>query len=265
MINLVTENSIEHSMLQVLSRKQALADGVLDGAGGLKAMKLRGGRSAFVERVAAMMAPPAAAAQPAPAASASPEPTLADALKARHGDKLLLVEPHRTADGGERLLAVLADSASAEAERRREPAPGEMPVEVLDRAAYETMQRLGVGLGPAAPQPLFRSPLLDPSASELAAERRQRGTVLLGDAGRKLRMALLLAEGGFAAEALPALEETLSLAETARRLLAGMEAPAPEPASVDPEAAPRPLADIASTIEQTLAALARGMRSMPAG
>ena len=33
-INLVTEDSIEHAMLHVLSQKQALADGVLDGEGG---------------------------------------------------------------------------------------------------------------------------------------------------------------------------------------------------------------------------------------
>ena len=39
-INLVTEDSIEHVMLQVLSQKQALADGVLDGQDDLKAMKL---------------------------------------------------------------------------------------------------------------------------------------------------------------------------------------------------------------------------------
>jgi superfamily II DNA/RNA helicase len=59
-INLVTEDSIEHVMLQVLSQKQALADGVLDGQDDLKAMKLPSGRRAFVERMSAMMAPPAA-------------------------------------------------------------------------------------------------------------------------------------------------------------------------------------------------------------
>ena len=65
-INLVTEDSIEHSMLHVLSQKQALADGVLDGEGDLKAMELPSGRRAFVERMAAMMD----AGRPAPA----PEP-----------------------------------------------------------------------------------------------------------------------------------------------------------------------------------------------
>jgi SNF2 family DNA or RNA helicase len=52
-INLVTEDSIEHVMLQVLSQKQALTDGVLDGQDDLKAMKLPSGRRAFVERMSA--------------------------------------------------------------------------------------------------------------------------------------------------------------------------------------------------------------------
>jgi SNF2 family DNA or RNA helicase len=59
-INLVTEDSIEQSMLHVLSQKQALADGVLDGHDDLKAMKLPSGRRAFIERMSAMIAPPAA-------------------------------------------------------------------------------------------------------------------------------------------------------------------------------------------------------------
>ena len=83
-INLVTEDSIEHVMLQVLSQKQALADGVLDGQDDLKAMKLPSGRRAFVERMSAMMAPPAA-----PVPTALTEQRLRDELVEAHGDGLL--------------------------------------------------------------------------------------------------------------------------------------------------------------------------------
>ena len=55
-VNLVTEDSIEHSILHLLGRKQALADGVLDGAGDLAALKMPSGRAALVERMQAMMA-----------------------------------------------------------------------------------------------------------------------------------------------------------------------------------------------------------------
>src|SRR5271165_4845097 len=54
-INLVTEDSIEHSMLHLLAQKQALADGVLDRDGDLSAVKMPSGRSAFVERMAMML------------------------------------------------------------------------------------------------------------------------------------------------------------------------------------------------------------------
>jgi len=38
-INLVCENSIEHRMVSMLSQKQQLADGVLDGRGDLQSLK----------------------------------------------------------------------------------------------------------------------------------------------------------------------------------------------------------------------------------
>ncbi len=56
-INLVTEDSIEHNILHLLGRKQALADGVIDGAGDLATLKMpSGGRAALVERMQAIMA-----------------------------------------------------------------------------------------------------------------------------------------------------------------------------------------------------------------
>jgi len=54
--NLVTEESIEHNILHLLGRKQALADGIIDGAGDLATLKMPSGRAAFVERMQAMMA-----------------------------------------------------------------------------------------------------------------------------------------------------------------------------------------------------------------
>lgn len=68
----------------MLSQKQTLADGVLDGQDDLKAMKLPSGRRAFVERMSAMMAPPAA-----PVPTALTEQRLRDELVEAHGDGLL--------------------------------------------------------------------------------------------------------------------------------------------------------------------------------
>ena len=59
-INLVCENSIEHRMVSMLSQKQQLADGVLDGRGDLQSLKMPSGRTALIERLETLMgAPPA--------------------------------------------------------------------------------------------------------------------------------------------------------------------------------------------------------------
>jgi hypothetical protein len=141
-------------------------------------------------------------------------------------------------------------------------------IEVLDRATYETIRRLsGAGLLGTAPgqrQELFRSPLLSDTPAKPEREQIAKGAELLGNAERKLRMALLLAQGGFADEAMPALNDCLALAADARKLMIG-EKPA-DPADV-PEhlVEPRettglpPLDEIASTIQRVLGDVRRSL------
>lgn len=54
-INLVSEDSIEHRMLTLLDHKQTLAQGVLEGKDDLKEMELPSGRAAFIERTESLM------------------------------------------------------------------------------------------------------------------------------------------------------------------------------------------------------------------
>src|SRR3990167_3550846 len=54
-INLITENSIEHRMLYLLEEKQRLADGVLMGTEDFQEMKMPSGRAAFMERMEALL------------------------------------------------------------------------------------------------------------------------------------------------------------------------------------------------------------------
>ncbi len=259
-VNLVTEDSIEHSMLHVLSQKQALADGVLDGRDDLKAMKLPSGRRAFVERMSAMLAPPTA-----PAPTAPTERTLRDELVEAHGDELLLLETHRCADDTEVVLVVLEDADLAATEQQRLGAAEGRRIEVIDRRSYETMQRLGgAGMLPSAGQgqELFRSDRLAAPAAEQRRQRLARGAEVLGSAERKLRMALLLAEGGFAAEAMPALDECLALAANARSLMTG-DAGTDDTIAIEPPA-PRSLEDVAGTIGRLLGDIGRSLRPLAA-
>jgi len=263
-INLVTEDSIEHAMLHVLSQKQALADGVLDGEGDLKAMALPSGRRAFVDRITAMMAPPAAP-EPEPA----PERSLRDELIEQHGDALLLLESRSGPDGSEVLLMVLEDTDAAAAEQQRLAAKDAPRIEVLDRRSYETIQRLtNAGALSASPSPsreLHRAPGLTPAAADRDRLRLAKGAELLANAERKLRMALLLAEGGFSTEAMPVLEQCLEFAANARKLMSG-ENPVEDGGIAEPPAAPTgENGQIAGSIAQLLADIGRTLRPAVAG
>jgi superfamily II DNA or RNA helicase len=135
-INLVTENSIEHNILHLLSDKQTLADGVLDGAEDFSAIRLPSGRAAMIERMQAMLGTRAAP----PLKMLSPEEALFAELNDRLGARLLLAE--RCA--GRIIALVDGDSAFIESERNRLAQAGgpPIPVELIDRTSWETMQRL---------------------------------------------------------------------------------------------------------------------------
>lgn len=268
-INLVTEQSIEHTMLHLLAQKQALAEGVLDGEGDLKALRMPSGRSAFVDRLAAMMQPPAPP-EPAPE-SRAPDQRLRDDLAARHRDALLLLELRKSADGRDMFVAVLdADAATVQRERERLAEQADGPrVELLDRATYEAIERMtAAGLLHKAddrPHDLVRSPQLAPDAAAAQRERMAQGARQLANAERKLRMALLLAQGGFAAEAMPALSEGLALATNARALIDGKAAeatnviPLVQPSPETTPAASDAMQTMASSVEHLLASMRQSL------
>jgi len=141
-INLVTEDSIEHRMLTTIAAKRQLAEGVLDGKGNLDKMELPSGRGSLVEKLAAVLGmgvpvsqPPPLSPEPphpsplTPLGSSSsegqaphpspltphpaPEPPLEPAerfrqdLAARLADRLLLLESRVGTEGGETMLLVV--------------------------------------------------------------------------------------------------------------------------------------------------------------
>jgi len=209
--------------------------------------------------MAAMMAPPAA-----PAPEPAPERSLRDELIEQHGDALLLLESRHAADGSEVLLAVLEDADAAAAEQQRLAAAEGPRIEVLDRRSFETIQRLtnagALSAPPNASQELHRSPNLSPAATDRDRQRLAKGAEFLGNAERKLRMALLLAEGGFAAEAMPALDQCLELAANARRLMTGDEPVEDADIAEPPAASALPIDEVAGSIARLLADIGRTLR-----
>ncbi len=220
-INLVSQNTLEHRMLDTLSNKQALADGVLDHRGNLADIKLRSGRQAFLAKLEQLMgAEPTAAPSPAPARKPLPvDRTLGFAQKAheRLGAALVRCEERYPAQGEHSVLCVVVDREAAlwrdhlAVLQEEYFGPGQsdplapVRLEVIDRATDEALQRLidaGVlarttravrPLSPNAAPETAPPPLTDTERVKAAGCRQQ--------SERKLKMARLLASGDLHEEA----------------------------------------------------------------
>jgi len=228
-INLVSENTIEHRMLETLAHKRALADGLLDRLGNLKEIKLKSGGQAFMARLEQLVS----VAPARPAAASKPLPTdrslgFAQAVRERIDGALVHCEERYPAEGMHSVLYVVVEGESA----RWRPALDELhreffgpgrtdplaPVrmEVVDRATHEALARLAeVGLLSLTQR---GSRLLFPGAPDaalraLTTEEESRRGAHRAAAERKLRMSRLLGDAGMDDEArAPALDAILALA-----------------------------------------------------
>jgi superfamily II DNA or RNA helicase len=217
-VNLVCENSIEHQILHLLGQKQALADGVLDGHGDLAAIKMPSGRAAMIERMQAMMQAEDGVAP----RILSAEETVAEELRRRHGESALLIEARTGGDGRPRILAVLdldGEALAVEAKRHeacREVGPA---VDVIDRSSWLAMQRLAasgmITMADGQSRVLHQSPDFA-AATDLSFDPQARTAELRAEAERSLRMAQVLAAGGFPDEALPLIAKAIGIGAAAR-------------------------------------------------
>jgi superfamily II DNA or RNA helicase len=217
-VNLVCENSIEHQILHLLSQKQALADGVLDGQGDLAALKMPSGRAAMIERMQALMQ---AENRVAPRI-VSAEESVAEELRHRHGDRALLIQARMGGDGRIHILAVLdlaGEALAAEAKRHEAHRDAGPAVEVIDRPTWLAMQRLVAGgmitMAEGQSQILHQSPdfaaAIDPNSNSCV-----RTAKLRADAEHSLGMARVLAGGGFHEEALPLVAKAIAVGAAAK-------------------------------------------------
>lgn len=237
-INLVSEDSIEHRMIDTLAQKQQLADGVLDGRGDLENIKLPSGRAAFMARLQSLMGDKVGGpapisvpqAKPDAAQAVLPETVFTQDMVARLGSRLAALEC-RVDGGGRSVLVAVVDEVGQirpMAERLLKEAfcggattPG---LEVLDRATYETIQRLiGQGiLQPVAGARLLHGGKIAVETGRAARERKLgEARKAMDQAERKRRMSDVLKAGGFGVEAVPPLREAVEWALKAIVRLAG--------------------------------------------
>ena len=117
------------------------------------------------------------------------------------------------------MLAVLdlaGEALAEEAKRHEATSSGGIAVEVIDRASFLAMRRLAASglIAMAEAQVLHQSP--DFAAAAPGFDPRARTAELAAEAERSLRMARVLATGGFAAEALPLIGKAIGAAAAAR-------------------------------------------------
>ncbi len=234
-INLVTEGSIEHAILHLLNVKQVLADGLLDGHGDIGALKMPSGKGALVDRMRSMLE----AADGLGPKIVSPEDAIAADLRRRHGERALRIESQTGPGGAARMLAVLdldAEGLTAEAQhlsRRRDASS--LPVEVLDRATWLTLRRLAqsgmVDLTGGSRRALHVSP--DFAEPDAADNSTPQADAWREEAERAIKMASVLAAGGFPEEAPPLLAKALRHAVAARQRAAGEGAADPSTANAE--------------------------------
>jgi len=250
-VNLVSEGTIEHRMLETLANKQALADGVLDRMGDLKAIPLRSGRQAFLSKLEQILGPNTVAAAPAPEKPVLPaDRALGFAQRARDlvggGGALVRCEERYPAAGAHSVLYVVVERDAASCRPRLEAlhaeffGPGRsdplapVQLEVVDRATHEALERLAAA-GLLTLTARGSRSLLEEAGAEaavpapLSAEERAKAEAFRSQAARKLKMARLLGDGGMTEEVRgPLLEAVLALGRAR-----AVEQRLPEPATLD--------------------------------
>lgn len=231
-INLISEGTIEHRMLDTLALKQSVAMSVLDKPGEVKAIKLRSGRQAFVERLKQLITPgtvpsrteASAGDQKKAALTVDPAVAFAQLAAERLQGSLVRCEERYPQAGAHTVLVVVVERDSGQWREalgalhselfgpgKRDPlAP--VHLQVLDRATDEAIQRMVdaglIGGTIRAVRPLF--PESDKAAaSALTVEELGKAKSLRENAARKLKLARVLGEGGFGEEARGALLDAM--------------------------------------------------------
>ncbi len=257
-IHLVSENTIEHRMIETLAGKQALADGVLDLKGDLDQIKPRGDRQAFLARLQQLLVPAGSHSTDPGKVQTTDLPadrTMGFAQKAlgQINGSLVQCEERFPREGVHSVLYVVVDRDAALHRERLLPlhdaffgpavsdplAP--VTLEVVDRATHEALERLAeaglISITTRGCRPLLPSDQGD--ARPLSEEERLRVSDLRARSDRGLRMARLLGSGGFAAEARGSLLEAGAHLATALAVVQRL----PEPQGLE-DALRAPLANV---------------------
>jgi hypothetical protein len=220
-INLVSQDTIEHRMLGTLKFKQGLADAVLDARGEAAAFERENARGAFMARLAEVMDTtlqvPVAGGQKK-ASDIPADQRLGALLQAENpGIGLCLARYGGDANQMQAVLAVgrpeAADALRGQVEKTHGVAlPPDRVVVVTPetRALLLRLAELGfIAIRQDAAKRIFDTGASEPPPSPDQVRRGERARKILDGAKRQIKMAGVLAEGGFDDEADKAAREAV--------------------------------------------------------
>ncbi len=211
-INLVSEKTIEHRMIETLANKQGLADAVLDRIGEFSNVKMKGSGQKFFERLEQLMeTPEPAPTRPEKIPEAEQPAAFAKRLAAELGKTLLSCE-ERTANGQTKLIITI-DGNPSQIQERIQAIANELfdtprDIELLDRQTADTLQRLidsGLLQQTGQATPLYPTP----EPPQLSEKTKARMAKFKAEAERNLSMADLLQENGFPDGAIAPLQQAI--------------------------------------------------------
>jgi SNF2 family DNA or RNA helicase len=222
-INFVCQDSIEHRMLNLLSQKQNLAQGVLDGDDALKEMPLPSGRAAFIERMDSLINPPVDTLQLEPELPIVSE---SSSIVASRTEESEITQDQALENFKETINQWVAEIVSTRETTQDIPSdvthleaidPVLQPafdsaIEIIDPNTLDIIQRLvqaGVlSLGPNI-KALPNREGLSESLKNIREKQLQQAKTSCAYAFRKQRLARVLIEQGFFEETITPLREAL--------------------------------------------------------
>lgn len=248
-VNLVSENTIEHRMLATLAAKKELADGLLDGRADLSKVSFRGGAQAFMARLQQIMVPSAEPAKtPPPAPPADRSAAFSERALALLGTALVTCEERFPLQGTASTLLVVVDRNADLWREQLRGLHGELfgpgqtdplaPVElhVIDRATAAALQTLADSglIANTVRATRHLHPVEAPETKALSAEDQRTLDNTCSGARRKLKAVRLLLAEDLADEAGPPLRDAILLLGQALALRHRL----PPPASIADTLAP---------------------------
>lgn len=230
-INLVSKDTIEHRMLAVLDLKKRLAESVLD-LGTVQEMEMPTGRKAFMEQLGKILG---SSCLTGPVSNSDKEAKPGEKKEEAQKDPLVLfqqealarlkprlhqLEVYKDHKGAQTIFAVVDGDLThprnqMQAMIQNLDPQHSLQLEVLDRASFQTIERLckaGIlSFHPEKATSLYRSSVAPSYEYEEQKRKLEKALSYRAPIERKQRMASLLIEDDFYEEAMPPLKDILFL------------------------------------------------------